>query len=187
MNLREAIDPLSFSAFESFFRENFQAACLVAFRFIEDKSIVEDIVQESFIILWEKRGEIYTDKDEFKKYLLVTVRNRSISYLRGIKVKYIDIEKSLQNYELTEEEKLFDDEELSIRISKAIKSMPLRCREIFQLAYIENKTYSEIASILSISKNTVKTQMAIAYRILREELKELYFGFLLFVHGKKNQ
>lgn len=176
--------PLSFNEFELFFRENFQAACLVAYRFIDDRSVIEDIVQESYITLWEKRSEIYENQEEFKKYLFVTVRNRAISYLRSIKVNRVDIEKSLQEINLSDEEKLYDDEELSIRISKAIKRLPTRCREIFLLAYTEDKTYTEIATQLSVSKNTVKTQMGIAYRILREELKELYFGFLLFVHGK---
>lgn len=183
---RKAKYPLSLNEFQLFFKDSYQAACLVAYRFIDDKLVVEDIVQESYITLWKKHSEIYQNKEELKKYLLVTVRNRSISYLRSIKVRYIDIEKSLQEINLTDDEKLYDDEELSIRVAQAIKQLPARCREIFLLAYSENKTYDEIARQLSISKNTVKTQMSIAYRILREELKELYFGFLMFIHRKKN-
>ncbi|HAZ03304.1 MAG: hypothetical protein A2W90_21185 [Bacteroidetes bacterium GWF2_42_66] len=176
---------LSFNEFEIFFRESFQAACLVAFRFIDDRSLVEDIVQESYITLWEKRSEIFYGREELKKYLLVTVRNRTISYLRSIKIKQVDLNASLAEISQPNEEKLFDDEELSIRISKAIKKLPNKCREIFLMAYLEDHTYNDIAKRLSISKNTVKTQMAIAYRILREELKELYFDFLFLVRRKK--
>ena len=176
---------LNFNEFELFFRESFQAACLVAYRFIGDKAIIEDIVQESYITLWEKRSEIYKNREELKKYLLVTVRNRSISYLRSIRIKHLNIEKSLPEANLPDEGRLYDEEELAIRISKAIKFLPARCRKIFLLAYTENKTYNEIARQLSISKNTVKTQMAVAYRILREKLKDIYFGFLMFMHRKK--
>ena len=175
---------LSFKDFENFFRENFHAASLVAFRYISDRSMVEDIVQESFVILWEKQSEIFTTKDDLRKYLFVTVRNRAISYLRSIKIKQVDLETFWSEIDQPENEKLFDEEEMSIRIGKAIKKLPVKCREIFLLAYVENFTYNDIANRLSISKNTVKTQMVIAYRILRQELKELYLGFLFLMTAR---
>ncbi len=180
MKLVEQHDRLNLKEFENFFRENFQAASLVAFRYLADRSLVEDIVQESFVVLWEKRQQIFTNKEDLRKYLLVTVRNRTISYLRSIKVKHLDMEAPLPEANLTEPEKLYDDEELAIRILKATEKLPSRCRQIFMLAYTENLSYHHIAERLSISKNTVKTQMVIAYRVLREELKELYLGFLVF-------
>ena len=175
---------LTFAEFERFFRENYRAASLIGFRYISDHSLVEDIVQESFVILWERRSEIVKTKDDLRKYLLVTVRNHAISYLRSVKVKSVNIEALLSEIKQSESEKLYDEEELSIRIEKAIEKLPVKCREIFLLAYVENLTYNAIAQQLSISKNTVKTQMAVAYRILRRELKELYFGFLLLMAAK---
>jgi RNA polymerase sigma-70 factor (ECF subfamily) len=176
---------LTFKEFEHFFRENIHAASLIAFRYIEDPALVEDIVQESFIVLWEKQSEIYRNKEDLRKYLFVTVRNRTISYLRSIKIKQVDIETSLTEINQMGGEQLYDEEELAVRISKAIKMLPLKCREIFVLAYIENLTYNDIAGHLSISKNTVKTQMAIAYRILRKELRDVYFGSLFLIFTKK--
>ena len=164
--------------FEKFFRDNYHAASLVVFRYISDHSLVEDIVLESFVILWEKQSKIFTTKEDLKKYLFVTVRNRAISYLRSIKIKKVDLESLLPEIKQSDNEKLYDEEELSVRIEKAIKKLPTKCREIFLLAYVQNLTYNDIARRLSISKNTVKTQMVIAYRILRQELKEFYFDFL---------
>ena len=178
MELIEQKYQLSFKEFENFFRENFQAASLVAFRYLADRSLVEDIVQESFVILWEKQSQIFTNKEDLRKYLFVTVRNRTISYLRSIRFKQMDMETYLSEAGQPDEEKLYNEEELAIRILKATQKLPARCREIFMLAYMENLTYNHIAERLSISKNTVKTQMVIAYRVLREELKELYLGFL---------
>ncbi|MGV8090816.1 MAG: sigma-70 family RNA polymerase sigma factor [Mangrovibacterium sp.] len=177
---------LSLKEFERFFRENFQAASLVAFRYISDRSLVEDIVQESFVILWKRQSEIFTNKEDLKKYLFVTVRNRTISYLRSIKIQHVNLDASLTEAVLPESEKLYDDEELSIRIFKAVQKLPPKCKEIFMLAYIGNLTYNDIAGRLLISKNTVKTQMVIAYRILRDELKELYFD-LLFLFFKRDK
>lgn len=175
---------LSFNEFENFFRENFQAASLVAFRYLADRSLVEDIVQEAFVVLWERRLQIYSNKEDLRRYLFVTVRNKTISHLRSIKAKHLGLETYLSEADPTDHEKLYDDEELAIRILKATKKLPERCREIFMLAYMENLTYNHIAERLSISKNTVKTQMVIAYRVLREELKELYLSFLLLFPGR---
>lgn len=176
---------LSFKEFENFFRENFQAASLIAFRYISDRALVEDIVQESFVILWEKQSQIFTTREDLRKYLFVTVRNRTISCLRRLKIKHLDLEAYLSESDQPDHEKLYDDEELAIHILKATQKLPAKCRQIFMLAYTENLTYNHIAERLSISKNTVKTQMVIAYRVLREELKELYLSFLFLFSARR--
>lgn len=170
---------LTYKEFEVFFRENFQAAAMLAFRYLDDPGLVEDIVQESFIILWEKQSEIYRNQEDLKKYLFVTVRNRTISYLRSIKIKHVELEASLAQVE-TDDDNLYSDEELAIRISQAIKKLPAKCQEIFLLAYNDGLSYKGIAEKLSISKNTVKTQMVIAYRVLRKELNGIHMSLLFF-------
>jgi len=180
----EAKNQLTYKEFEVFFRANFQAATMLAFRYLDDPGLVEDIVQESFIVLWEKQSEIYRNQEDLKRYLFVTVRNRTISYLRSIKIKHVELETSLTQAEEDDDE-LYSDEELAIRISKAIQKLPVKCREIFLLAYSDGLSYKDIAEKLSISKNTVKTQMVIAYRILRQELKGPHMALLFFFRLKK--
>ena len=172
MNLKE---------YEEFFKENFQSVSLVAYRYIGDSAVVEDIVQESFISIWEKQLKIYRDPQDLKKYLFVTVRNRAISYLRKLKIKQVDLEFSFEIKQEEENKELYPQEELSIRISGAVQQLPPKCKEIFLLAYIEGMTYNAIAEKLSVSKNTIKTQMGIAYQILRRELRDVYRSVLLFI------
>src|SRR5690606_24888549 len=76
--------------------------------------------------------------------------------------------------DLVEEEfqNQYHDEELAVSIASAIEELPVACRNIFILAYKENLTYQQIADQLNVSKNTVKTQMGIAYRQLRQKLKK---------------
>ncbi|WP_053179802.1 RNA polymerase sigma-70 factor [Sunxiuqinia dokdonensis] len=174
---------LSYKEFETFFRANFQAAALLAFRYLDDPGVVEDIVQESFITLWEKQSEIFRSQEELKKYLLVTVRNRTISYLRSIKIRHVELDAALVEAE-ADDDHLHSDEELAVRISKAIQKLPVKCREVFLLAYSDGLSYKDIAGKLSISKNTVKTQMVIAYRVLRRELKGPNVGLLFFFRLK---
>ncbi len=174
---------IGLNTFESFFKKNFQPACLIAYRYIDDRSVVEDLVQESFITLWEKRNEIKITT-KLEAYLFATIRNRTISYLRGVKIKSVEIEKAILELKDANDETINKDEELAIRINKAIEKLAPKCKEIFLLAYVKKLSYQEIADQLSVSKNTVKTQMGIAYRILRQELKEFYLGFLILMSQK---
>lgn len=180
-------DPLSFREFEDFFRKNFQAASLIAYRYISDHTLAEDIVQESFVSLWEKRSQIYTDQENLRKYLFVTVRNRAISYWRKIRLKQVELEDSLTEIEMTDHENTDSDEDLAIRIFQATQKLPQKCREIFLLAYTQNMSYQEIADRKSVSKNTVKTQMVIAYRLLRKELKEIYLHLIATLVTKRGR
>jgi len=174
---------LTYKEFEVFFRANFHAAAMLAFRYLEDPGLVEDIVQESFIILWEKQSEIYRNQEDLRKYLFVTVRNRTISYLRSIKIRHVELEAALIEAE-ADDDNLYVEEELAIRISQAVRALPAKCQEIFLLAYKDGLSYKAIAEKLSISKNTVKTQMVIAYRVLRKELKGIHMGLLFFFSRK---
>jgi len=65
-------------------------------------------------------------------------------------------------------------------LNKAIDSLPEKCRQIFIKSRIEGKKQKEIAAELNVSVNTVETQMGIAYKKLREELKE-YLPLLIFL------
>jgi len=72
----------------------------------------------------------------------------------------------------------FSQEELAVRVYDAIQELPKACQSIFRLAYEQNYSYQQIADTLQISKNTVKTQMGIAYKQLREKLNTLTITLL---------
>ena len=65
-------------------------------------------------------------------------------------------------------------------ISRALDTLSEKCRTIFIMSKIEGKKQKEIAQELNISINTIETQMGIAYKKLRIELKD-YFPILLFI------
>ena len=65
------------SSFEQFFKTNYHLACLVALRYVKSEQIADDIVQEAFVTLWQKRDELIIQTN-LKSYLLNMVRNRSL-------------------------------------------------------------------------------------------------------------
>ncbi|MCL3850398.1 RNA polymerase sigma-70 factor [Parabacteroides sp. GYB001] len=141
----------------------------------------ENIVQDVFLLLWEKR-DVLDIRISLISYLFSLVKNRCLDYLRHrlvveeyqqeFKAKLSSLE-SL-NYTLTSEE---DIERI---LTDAINKLPERCREIFLKSRIEGKKNREIAKELDISVSTVENQMTIALKKLKIELKD-YLPLLLFL------
>ena len=75
---------------------------------------------------------------------------------------------------------LFSDQDIEKIISRALDTLSEKYRTIFIMSKIEGKKQKEIAQELNISINTIETQMGIAYKKLRIELKD-YFPILLFI------
>ncbi|SHF55534.1 RNA polymerase sigma-70 factor, ECF subfamily [Mariniphaga anaerophila] len=170
----------SHKQFADFFRENYHTACLVALRYMSDVDEAEDMVQDIFAALWEKRKTIQV-KTNHKNYLFTAVRNHAINTVQRSKEKTISLSALFVDVSEEENPNHFKDEELAAEISKAINELPKGCRAVFTLAYLENMTYQQIADKLNLSKNTIKTQMGVAYRQLREKLKKYVVVLLEFV------
>ncbi|MDR1557829.1 MAG: RNA polymerase sigma-70 factor [Tannerellaceae bacterium] len=143
----------------------------------------ENIVQDVFMMLWEKR-EVLNVQISLTAYLFSLVKNKCIDHLRR-KVVAEEYRQEL-NMKLSSLEDLnrafSSDEDIERFINDAINKLPKRCREIFIMSRIEGKKYQEIAEELNISVNTVENQMSIALKKLRIELKE-YLPLLLFLTG----
>jgi RNA polymerase sigma-70 factor (ECF subfamily) len=151
-------------SFELFFRQNYHRALLLAFRFIKNEMLAQDIVQEVFLAIWEKR-ETLTFSATLRPYLFASVKNKCLTHLSTdhgkVSIDQIKEPVTFENNEFSEE-----DERL-VRLAAGIKKLPPKCKEIFQLVVFEQKKYQETAEMLQISLNTVKTQMRIAYNLLR--------------------
>lgn len=141
----------------------------------------ENIVQDVFLLLWEKR-DVLDINISLMSYLFSLVKNKSLDYIRHrlvveeyqqeLKAKLSSLE-SL-NYTLTSEE------DIESILTEAINKLPERCREIFLKSRLEGKRNREIAEELSISASTVENQITIALKKLRVELKD-YLPLLLFL------
>ena len=150
----------------------------------------ENIVQDVFLDFWEKK-ELLPLPINILAYLFTSIKNRCIDFLRH-KIVQKEVENKMQEeYRLTLQMKYYSlgelDEGISEKddveqlLSKVIDSLPERCREIFLKSKIEGKKQKEIAEEMNISINTVETQMGIAYKKLRNELKD-YFPLFIFLY-----
>ncbi len=161
-------------AFEKLYYQYVERAYGFAFHYLRNASEAEEIVQEVFTKLWENRHSINPDLS-FSGYLLTTVKNtvfnenRKKMYHRA----YVsDVLKYLQTHMKDLEEKITYDD-LMEHISKAIRNMPPKRQEIFQLCRIEGISHKIISKTLGIAEKTVEAHMRLALRDLRSLLAPL--------------
>ncbi len=175
-----------YDQFKSIFNEYYQSLCNYAYSFIKEKQASEDIVQEIFLRVWEKRPDIITS-DSVRFYLFTSVRNNSISFIEN-KKKYSVIPDSDRESILATlaEEKQEDEpaDNLAL-IKKGLSLLPPKCKDTFLLSRIGKLSYKEIANAMGISVKTVENQIGKAIKILRDFMKEqkvisLLGGIVLF-------
>lgn len=162
-------------AFEKLYYQYVERAYGFAFHYLKNTSEAEEIVQEVFTKLWENRHNINPDLS-FSGYLLTTVKNtvfnenRKKMYHRA----YVsDLLKYLQTHMKDMEEKITYDD-LMEHINKAIRNMPPKRQEIFQLCRIEGMSHKNISKALGIAEKTVEAHMRLALR----DLKSMIFPIL---------
>ena len=162
------------AAFDYLFRTRYKNLCRFAATFVVQFDVAEDIVQEVFEKIWKKSTQI-DERESIDRYLFVAVRNACFTFLKN-KRERVDLEDVKQNLKVSEEVVEFETPELN-RLWGEIENLPLQCKVVFK--------YKDVADSLGISVNTVKTQMKIAYKTLREKLKQEQFSLLLFLFGIK--
>jgi len=170
------------NTFEMMFRTFYKPLCSYAYSFLQDRDEAEEVVQATFISIWEKRSAIEI-QTSLKSYLYRMVRNSCLNVIKHEKVK-----QQHAAFQKSEGEPVHEavsqsviSSELEEKIYKAMKALPEQCRLVFQLSRFEELKYAEIADQLQISVKTVENQMGKALKIMRSQLKEYLplFFFLL--------
>jgi RNA polymerase sigma-70 factor (ECF subfamily) len=174
-------------AFKALFLKYYSAMCHFASQFLTDRELAEEIVQEMFVKIWEKRS-VLNIETSVKHYLFRSVRNHCLNQIQHEKIRKQYASKVLEaaQQEINTEQ-YFLEVDLIQRIEKCIESLPPKRREIFRLSREQGLKYKEIADKLDISVKTVEAQMGLALKYLREELKDFSNHLMtLFFILKKN-
>ena len=148
--------------------------------FLKDTDETEDVVQQVFVSLWEKRTQLDIHTS-VRAVLYRAVHNACLNRLKHQKVRrdYAGDWKSTQSD--SEQTDALEAAELQDRINRAIEGMPEQCARIFKMSRFEQLKYQEIADQLGLSIKTVENQMGKALKIIREALKDYLPLFILFL------
>ena len=149
------------------FNMNINAMYNTAIRFFANQMDAEDIVQESFIVAFEKINS-FNGNSTFSYWLKQIVINKCISELRKRKLDFVNID---EHYLEAEENEINDDFDPE-KLHQIIKELPIGARTVINLYAFENLSHKEIAEKLEISESTSKTQYMRAKMLLLEKIKK---------------
>lgn len=167
--------------FESIFNEYWEDLYRAAYIRLRDQAITEDIVQEIFVDLWQRRAEINI-QSSLKGYLLTAVKYRVLKHLKR-EARFVT--DGLDGIDLISVES--DDlsfENLYQQLEVAIDQLSPTCQVIFRMSKIEGMSTMEIAKKLNISKQTVSNQLSKSMGIVRAEMKHVTPLLLLLIDGQ---
>ncbi len=162
-------------AFAYVFRMYYSPLLNYAGRILKDVEAANDVVQECFCRLYERRRELRKEL-QVRPYLYKSVYNACMDAIKHQKVESNYINQELLDFyfskvvETPEAEQALLDEDLKGAIQAAINKLPERCREIFVLSKVDGLSNKQIAEQLNISMKTVEVQMTTAFVRLRKEL-----------------
>ena len=171
-------------AFRLLFDRYYDNLLLYCYHILNDLEAAEDIVQDCFVNLWNSK-RLHSFAGDLDRFIFKMVKNRSFLFLKEYKKRYelqtsFSQESDTYHYDNIEE----STEEIEL-LYNTIDRLPEKCRKVFLMACLNDKSYQEIADELGISINTVKTQMKTALKFLRENLQEeSFFAFLIFLTEK---
>jgi RNA polymerase sigma-70 factor, ECF subfamily len=162
------------SQFEALFRSSYVPLVKYAKTLVKDHDTAEEIVQDLFFMLWQKRENLKIESS-LNGYLFKSVHNRCLHYFEHLRVvERHALEMSHNQNEGSESpSEILLYNELHAIITQTLEKLPERCGRIFCMNRFEGLKYAEIAEKLSVSIKTVEANMGKALKEFRKVLAEL--------------
>lgn len=162
-------------AFKELYKRYWAKLYIYAFNVLHDKDICEDIIQQVFYDLWNRRHEL--DIEMLSPYLYRAVKHQVFKQFRKNKFNSVQPEQLLNFIEENKIEQTLEYKELHSRVERLINELPEQRRIIFLMSRNEELSNKEIASQLNLSVQTVKNQISSALKFIRNSLKTAIFLF----------
>ena len=153
-----------------------------ALRRIQNDEAARDVVQETFLKLTQ-HAHRYDPTSPLSAWLYTITRNKCIDYLRKRRYREVSMDQSINSDEEVNLHYFLKDDgphgsaqaeaqEIAVRIDEALQEINSDQREIFLLREVHGLKFIEIADLLSVSENTVKSRMRYALEALRKHLND---------------
>ena len=171
-------------AFKILFQRYYEKLCQFVVLTHDDRFMAEEVVQEVFTRVWEKRHYIEI-KTSVKYYLYTACRNQAHNLVSQKSRQHHGLSNALEDM-LTDThtpESIFTFETLYQDFQQAVNALPTKAKTVFMLKYFENAKHKEIAHSMNISESMVEKHAANALRQLRKKLSQhalpVYFTLVI--------
>ncbi len=162
-------------AFSIIFSAYYKDLVMFAMKFTRELADAEDIVQEIFVKLWEDHEVIHIHSS-LKSYLLKSVQNKSINWLKHKKIISIYSSNARERSTLFENstDNYLLQSELQEQIDKALAKLPGKMSEAFRMNRYKGMKYKEISKVMNVSERTIEVYIGKALASLRNYLKDYF-------------
>ncbi len=147
------------------------------FRIVRNSAAAEDLVQETFLRVWNRVQAFDREKGALGPWVLAVARNRAIDYLRSVDGRMAQNAFDLEKMEQPSQFGDFENEILNLDrvrlLKEAFEKLTPNQRIVLELAYYEGLSQSEMAARMKQPLGTVKTWVRTALKTLREQLGEV--------------
>lgn len=162
-------------AYTYLYSRHLDALLQYIFLFTGSKETAEEIVQEVFLKIWEKRT-ILGEVESFKAYIFRAAKNQLINHINREKIRTRYTDHAQQNGQATpngdDTQHQVDYRQAHALLREAIQALPPKRKQVFLFSIEEGLSLDEIAARMGISKNVVKKQLYDAYSAVRDYLSE---------------
>ena len=156
---------------ENFIYEHGEELLRLAYTYVKKHEVAEDIVQDVLLKAYEKRNQ-FLGQASYKTYLYRMTINRCYDYFRSWNYRNTVLTDRLTKIKKKPQQSFQLDTEDSTHVGECLLQLPIKYREVLILYYYKGFAQEEIAALLSISVNTVKTRMVRGRERLKKLLKE---------------
>ncbi|MXV15647.1 RNA polymerase sigma factor [Hufsiella ginkgonis] len=157
-------------AYDALFWRYHQAIYRNILKFVKDHDAAQDLLQDVFISLWEKR-HMLDSQQPVSNWLYVVSYNRAISHIRKRLRDQVLQESMAAELRLDEAGDKALVESRYTLLNEALQQLSPQKRNVFTLCKIEGKSYEEAAETLQISKHTVKEYLSLATIAVKAYIK----------------
>lgn len=162
--------------FEMIFETYWDPLFLHALKKTGNAHEAEDLVQDIFLDLWNKRAQLSIHTN-LEAYLFTAVKYKFYNAVRNKKIIIESFDGKENDLGIQDDD--MDFEEMYEKIQDTVEKLPVRCREVFKLSRYELLSSKEIAHRLGLSPQTVNNRISQSLTIIKREMKES--PFLLFI------
>jgi RNA polymerase sigma-70 factor (ECF subfamily) len=166
-------------AFSELFNRYWNTAHRIAYSKVRSLETTQEIVQELFITLWDKRETLMVHN--MPAFISTCIKNKAIKYIESqiVKEKYWTYYKNYipQTESVTESE--LDYKELKEAIEAEVERLPAKSKKVFQLNRFQGRSVSEIASMLNLSEKAIEYHLTRSLKHLRLHLRDFLILILL--------
>lgn len=170
--LLQAIRNNDENAFSELFKRYWRKAYNMAYSRVRSKQVTEEIVQDLFVTLWDRRASLSVNN--MSSYLFIAIKHKALNFIESqiVHQKYWDYHKAILQKHEDATEKTVEFNELMEVIEEGMECLPEKSKKVFKLNRLEGLSISETADLLNLSRKATQYHLTRSLKEMRFHLKD---------------